>query len=88
MLSNNLIKIKITLEWTHQRNGSLFIACNAKKRNVSLFLDIKIGKNLIVSNIETYTHLLDYVYIRFGTKLYREIIGIPVDTYCAPFIGD
>ena len=27
-------------------------------------------------------------FIRFGTKLYRQIIGIPMGTNCAPFIAD
>ena len=32
--------------------------------------------------------LLDYIYIRFGTKLYRQIVGIPMGTNCAPFVAD
>ena len=26
--------------------------------------------------------------IRFGTKVYRQIIGIPMGTNCAPFVAD
>ena len=25
-------------------------------------------------------------FIRFGTKLYRQVVGIPMGTYCAPVI--
>ena len=32
--------------------------------------------------------LLDNIYIRFGTKLYRQIVGIPVGTNCAPLVAD
>ena len=32
--------------------------------------------------------LLDNIYIRFGTKLYRQIIGIPMSTNCAPLVAD
>ena len=32
--------------------------------------------------------LLENIYIRFGTKLYRQIVGIPMDTNCAPLIAD
>ena len=32
--------------------------------------------------------LLDNIYIRFGTKLYRHIVGIPMGTNCAPLIAD
>ena len=31
---------------------------------------------------------MDNVYIRFGTKLYRQIVGIPMGTYCAPLVAD
>ena len=32
--------------------------------------------------------LLDSIYIRFGTTLYRQIIGIPMGTNCAPLVAD
>ena len=32
--------------------------------------------------------LLDNIYIRFGTKVYRQIVGIPMGTNCAPLIAD
>ena len=32
--------------------------------------------------------LLDNIYIRFGTKLYRQIVGIPMGTSCAPLVAD
>ena len=31
---------------------------------------------------------LDNIYIRFGTKLYRQIVGIPMGTNCAPLVAD
>ena len=34
------------------------------------------------------TYLLDKIYIRFGTKLYRQIVGIPMGTNCAPLVVD
>ena len=33
-------------------------------------------------------YLLDSIYIRFGTKLYRQIVGIPMGTNCAPLVAD
>ena len=39
-------------------------------------------------SIETLIFLLDNIYIRFGTKLYRQIVGIPMGTNCAPLIAD
>ena len=34
------------------------------------------------------SYLLDSIYIRFGTKLYRQIVGIPMGTNCAPLVAD
>ena len=31
---------------------------------------------------------MDNTFIRFGTKLYRQTIGIPLGTYCAPLVAD
>ena len=33
-------------------------------------------------------HLLDNIFIRFGSKLYRQSIGIPMSTNCAPLVAD
>ena len=33
-------------------------------------------------------YLLDNIYIRFGTKLYRQIVGIPMGSNCAPLVAD
>ena len=34
------------------------------------------------------TFLLDIIFIRFGTKLYRQVVGISMVTYCAPVVAD
>ena len=34
------------------------------------------------------SYLLDNIYIRFGTKLYRKIVGTPIGTNCAPLVAD
>ena len=34
------------------------------------------------------SYLLDNIYIRFGTKLYGQIVGIPMGTNCAPLVAD
>ena len=31
---------------------------------------------------------MDNIYIRFGNKLYRQIVGIPMGTNCAPLVAD
>ena len=34
------------------------------------------------------TFLLDNIFIRFGTKIYRQVVGIPMGTNCAPLVAD
>ena len=31
---------------------------------------------------------MDNIFIRFGTKLYRQVFGIPIGTNCAPLVAD
>ena len=33
-------------------------------------------------------YLLDNIFIRFGSKLHRQIVGIPMGTNCAPLVKD
>ena len=37
---------------------------------------------------EALTFLLENIYRRFGSKLYRQLVGIPVGTYCASLVAD
>ena len=37
---------------------------------------------------EALIYILDNIYIRFGAKLYRQIVGIPTGTNCAPLVAD
>ena len=42
-----------------------------------------------MSNVcDVLTFLLDNIFIRFGTKLYGQVVGIPMDTNCAPLVAD
>lgn len=38
--------------------------------------------------INSLNFLLDNIYIRFGDKVYRQVVGIPMGTNCAPLIAD
>ena len=33
-------------------------------------------------------YLLDNIFIRFGSKLYRQVVGIPMGTNCAHLVAD
>ena len=76
------------IERTFQRECSLYIARNDKNafftsdavRNYNLWSYQKVREAL--------TFHLDNIYIRFGSKLYRQIVGIPMGTNCAPLVAD
>ena len=89
-LPHNLIKDKLvdSIERTFQREGSLYIACN--DRNAFFTSDAVRNYNLWYCQkvCEALTFLLDNIYITFGSKLYRQIVGIPMSTNCAPLVAD
>ena len=31
---------------------------------------------------------MENIFIRFGTKLYRQVVGVPMGTYCAPLVAN
>ena len=75
-LPHNLIKDKLMdlIERTFQKEGSLYIACN--DRNAFFISDAVRNYNLWSCQkvCEALTFLLDNIYIRFGSKLYRQIV--------------
>ena len=89
-LPHNSIKEKLInlIEWTFKREGSPYIACNEKQAFFTSE-DTKRYKLWSCQNVcEALIYLLDNIYIRFGTKVYRQIIGIPMGTNCAPLVAD
>ena len=89
-LPHNLIKEKLInlIEWTFKREGSPYIACNESQAFFTSE-DTKRYKLWSCQNVcEALIYLLDNIYIRFGTKLYRQIVGIPMGTNCAPLVAD
>ena len=89
-LPHILIKDKLVdlIDRTFQREGSLYIAC--KDRNAFFTFDADRNYNLWSCQKvwEALTFLLDTIYIRFGSKSYRQIVGIPMGTNCAPLVAD
>ena len=65
------------IERTFQREGSLYIACN--DRNAFFTSDAVRNCNLWSCEkvCDALTFLLDNIYIKFGSKLYRHSVGIP-----------
>ena len=76
------------IEITFQRKGFLYIACN--DRNVFFTSDAARNYNLWSCQklCEALTFLLDKIYIRFDSKLYKQIVCIPMGTNCTPLVAD
>ena len=76
------------IERIFQRVGSPCTACN--DRSAFFTSDDNKNNNLWSCQkvCEALTFLLDNIYIRFGSKLYRHIAGIRMCTYCAPLVAD
>ena len=89
-LPHNLIKEKLInlIEWTFRREGLPYIACYERQAFFTSE-DTKRYKLLSCQKVcESLIYLLDNIYITFGTKLCRQIVGIPMGTNCAPLVTD
>ena len=89
-LHHNLIKKKLInlIETTFQRECTLYLACYDK---IAFFTsdDQKRFKLWSCQNVcDALIYFLDNILIRFGTKLHRHIVGIPMGTNCAPLVAD
>ena len=89
-LPHNLIKVRLVdlIERTFEREGCRYIACN--NRNAFFTSDAVRNYNLWFCQkvCEALTFLLDNIYIRFGSYLYTQFLGIPIGTNCAPLVAD
>ena len=89
-LPHNLIKENLInlIEWIFEREGSPYISCNERQ---ALFTsgDTKRYKLWSCQKVcGALIYLLDNIYFRFGTKLYIQIVRIPMGTNCAPLVAD
>ena len=91
-LPHNLIKEKLLdlIEQTFfKKEGKLYLACNDKKAFFTSTDHYKGYHLRSCQNVcDALSFLLDNIYIRFGTKFYRQSVGIPMGTNCAPLVAD
>ena len=89
-LPHNLIKEKLTelIEQTFNREGSLYLACNDKNAFFTSEQPKQYKLRSCQKMCDVLHYLLDNIFIRFGSKLYRQIVGIPIGTDCAPLVAD
>ena len=85
-LPHNLIKDKLID--LIEREGTLYLAYNDRN---AFFTSEKPKKYHAWSSqnvCDALTFLLDNISVQFGTKLYRQVVGIPMGTNCAPLVAD
>ena len=89
-LPHNLIKEKLTelIEQSINRAGSLYLACNDKNAFFTSEQPKRYKLWSCQKMCDVLRYLLDNIIIRFGLKLYRQIVGIPIGTNCAPLVAD
>ena len=89
-IPNNLIKDKLIdlIERTFQREGSPYLAWNDRNAFFTSEKPKKYHAWSCQNVCDALTFLLDNVFIRFGTKLCRQVVGIPMGTNCAPLVAD
>ena len=73
----------------YKKEGKLYFAFDDKKAFFTSKDHYKGYQLWSCQNVcDALSFLLDNIYIRFGTKLYRQIVGIPMGTNCAPLVAD
>ena len=71
-----------------KNEGTLYLACNDRKAFFTS-TDQRGYKLCSCQNVrDALSYFLDNIYIRFGNKLYRQIVGIPMSTKCPPLVAD
>ena len=89
-LPDNLIKEKLTelIEQPFKREGSLYLACNDKNAFFTSEQPKRYKLWSCQKMCDALHYLLDNIFKRFGLKLYRQIVGIPMGTNCALLVAD
>ena len=71
--------------------GSLYVACNDRKYFFTSSDQSRFTLWSCQNVCDALSYLRDVIYntyIRFGTKLFRQIIGIPTGKNCTPLVAD
>ena len=89
-LPHNLIEEKLTelIEQTFNREGSLDLTCNDRNAFFTSEQPKRYKLWSCQKMCDALHYLLDNIFIRFGMRLYRQIVGIPMGTDCAPLVAD
>ena len=89
-LPYTLIKEKLNdlIEWSFEREGLPYLACNERNAFFTSEHQNRYKRWSCQNMCEILTYLLNNIFIRFRTNLYRQLVGIPMGTNFGPLIAD
>ena len=85
LIGNQLVDL---IENTFRREEALYLACNEERAFFACEEHKKYDSWSCQKVTDALIYLLDNIYIRFGSKLYRQNVGIPMGTNWAPLVAD
>ena len=89
LLKENLLDlIERAFKKIFKHEGTLYLACNDKKAFFTSTDHSGFKFWSCQNDCDALSYVLYNIYIRFGNKLYRQIVGIPMGTNCAPLVAD
>ncbi|KAK3098641.1 hypothetical protein FSP39_021494 [Pinctada imbricata] len=76
------------IKWCYNREGKIYI-CTSESKGFFSATEYKSYKSWSCSDLcSALSFLLDNIYVRFGENLYKQVVGIPMGTNCAPLVAD
>ena len=75
-------------KFSREKKNTFYLACNEERAFFSSDLYKNYNAWSCQNVCEALVYILDNIFIRFGTQVYRQIIGIPTGTHCAPLVAD
>ena len=84
------MKQKLTglIESIFQMKGSHFLAYTDRIAFFTSHAQTRFKLWFFIKVCDALSYFLDNIFIRFGTKLHRQILGIPMSTNCVPLVTD
>lgn len=81
-------RLSTLIQKTFKNKGLTFIACNIKNAFFTSNCPPKYTVWTCQELIEVLFFLIDNIYVNFNNTLYKQTVGIPMGTNCAPLIAD
>ena len=81
-------KLTELIEQTFKREGSLYLPCNDKNAYFTSEQPKRYKLWSCQKLCNALHYLFDNIFITFGSKIYRQIVGIPMGTNCALLVAD